>query len=469
MAIDTSALFSTVAPNALFSTAKSTNPFATQSTSTANAGVFTAKTPAAAGAATDSVSVSPLAQALTGAAAELFDKLGDKAKNMLNDFVKAGLVSADEVVSGLRGIAKDAVASRYGETRELGAEEQELSKRYQAASAYNRAVSKMDSGRGHSELSAQRDQAMKSVEDAIAAGNIPDEYLEKARKEVPPSHLPTSDGDAQVQDGIVDDFIKRSDGYEARAESREVDYSKEYEAYEDSVRSYAASMWKADVAGQYDDKRKELWQNNANELSEFTKNFADEHEYYDPDFDMNYAIQYSGKQTGTNLKHSDLFANESDSDVFSKADSEARARLIDLGFDYDLFRGAARAYAAEVDLSGVQHRDIDFDYQPKSESADETPSPAPPKPVVASSPAVQASSGYLIGPDGRPTTYDGSAVAAFAASAPTLDLTFPAPWRANTASTTAGTEDEEGALDRLRELLKSGASEPDPTRTDTVV
>ncbi|BAI76063.1 hypothetical protein AZL_d02370 (plasmid) [Azospirillum sp. B510] len=63
--------------------------------------------------AADSVDVSPLGKALTGVAAKVFEKLDGKARSMLEESVKAGVLTADDVVKGLRGIAKEAVQNRY--------------------------------------------------------------------------------------------------------------------------------------------------------------------------------------------------------------------------------------------------------------------------------------------------------------------------------------------------------------------
>lgn len=61
----------------------------------------------------DSVDVSPLGKALTGVAAKVFEKLDNKARGMLEGYVKAGVMTAEEVVGGLRAIGKEAVQNRY--------------------------------------------------------------------------------------------------------------------------------------------------------------------------------------------------------------------------------------------------------------------------------------------------------------------------------------------------------------------
>ncbi|WP_042694975.1 hypothetical protein [Azospirillum sp. B506] len=67
--------------------------------------------PSAQGA--DSVTVSPLGKALTGVAAKVFERLDNKARGMLEGYVKAGVMTAEEVVGGLRAIGKEAVQNRY--------------------------------------------------------------------------------------------------------------------------------------------------------------------------------------------------------------------------------------------------------------------------------------------------------------------------------------------------------------------
>lgn len=57
--------------------------------------------------------ISPLGKALTGVAARVFEKLDNKARGMLEGYVKAGVMTAEEVVGGLRAIGKEAVQNRY--------------------------------------------------------------------------------------------------------------------------------------------------------------------------------------------------------------------------------------------------------------------------------------------------------------------------------------------------------------------
>lgn len=74
-------------------------------------------------AAADSVSVSPLGKALTGAAAKVFKELDPKTRGKLDDLVSTGVLKAEDVVKGLRSIAKDAVEERYRKELPLNAEE----------------------------------------------------------------------------------------------------------------------------------------------------------------------------------------------------------------------------------------------------------------------------------------------------------------------------------------------------------
>ena len=65
------------------------------------------------GAKGDSVSVSPLGDALTGIASDVFNALDPKARQTLEGIVKSGRMSADEVVLGLQSMATKAVFNRY--------------------------------------------------------------------------------------------------------------------------------------------------------------------------------------------------------------------------------------------------------------------------------------------------------------------------------------------------------------------
>ncbi|RJF83571.1 hypothetical protein D3877_02660 [Azospirillum cavernae] len=67
--------------------------------------------------------MSPLGKALTGAAAKLFKELDSKTRGKLDDLVSTGVLKAENVVKGLRGIAEDAVEERYGKELPLNAEE----------------------------------------------------------------------------------------------------------------------------------------------------------------------------------------------------------------------------------------------------------------------------------------------------------------------------------------------------------
>lgn len=107
MSLNTNGLFSTVssAPAEIWKPVKSGSGSGKSSVATA----FSA--PSAQKA--DSVDVSPLGKALTGVAAKVFEKLDGKARGMLENYVKAGIMTAEEVVGGLRAIGKEAVQSRY--------------------------------------------------------------------------------------------------------------------------------------------------------------------------------------------------------------------------------------------------------------------------------------------------------------------------------------------------------------------
>ncbi len=65
----------------------------------------------------DSVSVSKLGQALTGAAADVFKHLDSKARDMLGGFVANGDMTADDVALGLRSLATSAAFGRFSRER----------------------------------------------------------------------------------------------------------------------------------------------------------------------------------------------------------------------------------------------------------------------------------------------------------------------------------------------------------------
>lgn len=109
---------------------------------TAGAGTTTSSTWAAATGAKDSVSVSKLGQALSGMAADVFSHLDDKTRSTLETIVEQGVLSADEVVDGLKAYGKDALFNRYlGErtpTAEERASQQKQADDWAALQSYER-------------------------------------------------------------------------------------------------------------------------------------------------------------------------------------------------------------------------------------------------------------------------------------------------------------------------------------------
>lgn len=94
--------------------------FSTNTTTISSAAAYWKPvTPPAAGTATaiggtgDTVAVSKLGQALTGRAADAFQSLNPKARQMLEDFVNAGMASAEDVVQALKFHAAEATFDRY--------------------------------------------------------------------------------------------------------------------------------------------------------------------------------------------------------------------------------------------------------------------------------------------------------------------------------------------------------------------
>ncbi|WP_298375048.1 hypothetical protein [Azospirillum sp.] len=82
----------------------------------------------------DGVSTSPLGKALTGAAAKLFEQLDAKSREKLEGLVSSGTMKAEDVVKGLRGIAKEAVSDRYQQELPRNAEGIRQSQAYAAYS-----------------------------------------------------------------------------------------------------------------------------------------------------------------------------------------------------------------------------------------------------------------------------------------------------------------------------------------------
>lgn len=130
------------------------------------------------GAKGDSVSVSPLGDALTGIASDVFSALDPKARQALEGIVKSGRMSADEVVLGLQSMATKAVFNRY--TAERPKDEED--KQWQAQSDAHTAAMRNFS----SVMGAAHDKLTKGMDAAQAAHERGDISLEEMQAQIRP-------------------------------------------------------------------------------------------------------------------------------------------------------------------------------------------------------------------------------------------------------------------------------------------
>ncbi|MBP2301810.1 hypothetical protein [Azospirillum picis] len=249
----------------------------------------------------DSVDVSPLGKALTGVAAKMFEKLDGKAKAMLEDSVKAGVLTADDVVKGLRGIVKEAVDHRYMATAPATQEE--------IASARER-----------------RETTERRLKFAKESAEIMRQHSEK-----------------------YEDLAKTlpENGEEYRTESQ------------DSMKTLMASLQahKENFIRQYgeiDGKPGDGSGEGSGDLPEA-------------------AWQ---RRLSNNLRHADIFADEEDPDPFSRSDTAAVQKLFDAGFRQGMYKDAATAVAAGVDLSKVP--DLPTPDAPPRQPQNQQPETLPP-------------------------------------------------------------------------------------------
>ncbi|MDQ2105671.1 hypothetical protein [Azospirillum isscasi] len=81
----------------------------------------------------DSVELSGLAKSLTGVAGKVFASLGSKGRAMLDEFVKSGKMSEEDVAMGLRELATSAVKNRFVKERAPDEEDKAWSEKGVAA------------------------------------------------------------------------------------------------------------------------------------------------------------------------------------------------------------------------------------------------------------------------------------------------------------------------------------------------
>lgn len=130
------------------------------------------------GAKGDSVSVSPLGDALTGIASDVFSALDPKARQALEGIVKSGRMSADEVVLGLQSMATKAVFGRYTAERP---QDEEDKQRQAQSDAHTEAMRNFSSVMG-----AAHDKLTKGMDAAQAAHERGDISLEEMQAQIRP-------------------------------------------------------------------------------------------------------------------------------------------------------------------------------------------------------------------------------------------------------------------------------------------
>lgn len=343
--------------------------------------------PSAQGA--DSVDVSPLGKALTGTAAKVFEKLDGKARDMLEGYVKSGVLTADDVVRGLRGIAKDAVNTRYLDEAQSTQEEIEVGEKARALQER-----RLKYGNGLHEIFVSFSKEMSDVEKS---------QMEEEEK---------------------------------------------------------------------DDKNFDITKRESKAVSEFRKNFSEKYGSFDEDVDDSIRL----RRLGNNIRHSDIFSEDEDTDVYSKKDSDAAGKLFDLGFRPAIYRTAAKSFAAEADLNRIP--ELERPPMPSSAKsstdiggatvpADKSEAPAQPDASSSVLLSMTAAAETEAGTTRAKKTKDDPTVAMLKANANLTQRQQGYP------SVQERTDADEGALSALTQLLKDGSqSDKSGTkagRTDTIV
>lgn len=343
--------------------------------------------------AADSVDVSPLSKALTGTAAKIFEKLDGKARGMLEESVKAGVLTADDVVKGLRGIAKEAVERRY--YREAPRTQEEI------------------------------------------------EFGEKMRSI---NERKMKFGTENME--IIDSFSKKMEQVEKESSGEELYARKD-------------AIFKQMTAAITEHKKN------------FTERYGDVDEKVMKDgkeVDENFMM----RRLSNNLRNSDLFFGEEDSSIYSKSDSKAVEKLFNAGFRPSVYGNAAKAFAAEADLSKIPDLDRpEAEPQPKQASADKQP-PGYSDGKTQLDSAWQAVAGMMMlakkaEDDPMVVMLRSNANATFTRQGNPALQPLPAASQSAADSTTAAA-DNEAALGALNRLLKAAVASPTGVaRTDTKV
>lgn len=167
-----SAISGSGAPSSAAAQWKSLTSATGTASSAAPSGVFKS-----AGAKGDSVSVSPLGDALSGIASDVFNALDPKARKSLESIVSSGRMSADEVVKGLQSMATKAVFNRYVEERP---QDEDDKRRLAAVEARSQAIRTLGDTSGASR--AKNVEAMDGLMAAQERGDISVEEMHAQMK-----------------------------------------------------------------------------------------------------------------------------------------------------------------------------------------------------------------------------------------------------------------------------------------------
>lgn len=178
------------------------------SSSAASGGVF--KSTSAKG---DSVSVSPLGDALSGIASDVFNALDPKARQSLESIVKSGRMTADEVVLGLQSMATKAVFSRYAAERP---KDEDDKRRLAASEAHSEAIRSL--GGALTSARVEFDKGMTVLQTAQERGEISMEEMqiqlqpltEKMKAEVGKAHAAVAVYDSN---DLAEGFTKNVRGF----------------------------------------------------------------------------------------------------------------------------------------------------------------------------------------------------------------------------------------------------------------
>lgn len=157
-----SAISGSGAPSSAAAQWKSLTSATGTASSAAPAGVFKSV-----GAKGDSVSVSPLGDALSGIASDVFNALDPKARKSLESIVSSGRMSAEEVVKGLQSMATKAVFNRYVQERP---QDEDDKRRLAASEAHSQAIRSMGDTMGAAR--AKNAQSMDALMAAQERGEI---------------------------------------------------------------------------------------------------------------------------------------------------------------------------------------------------------------------------------------------------------------------------------------------------------